>query len=576
MLKISRKDVVDFKEDYESYLGELSKLGFIYYDKEDLVEMKRKADNSLMGLKSYTHLLMRECTGGDLVLADRASMIKYLTDHLNVPEHLLTKTSKDSYGDTKYTVSVDAKTMAKVQSKGYKSDLIDHYLEITSGKIKNGLIGTAIKSCIPSDKVSHDGAPLYKVFHNITPNETLRTYYSDFNHQQLGHNVTAMKSPSDYIMVKGDFAQSDLKIAYNMLLRDKSNIDLFYKTPDSYKAVAKEVEDDEFSEESFKENRPVYKVYTLAPLYGGVDSVDEESKFVIDGVVSWLETLPVYVEFRNRIQKRIDCNLPVNVKSYFGNVITRYPSTNKRGKSDNDVMNQCLNAPIQTGTSEIVTFCGNSIMKQFKELGVTSEDGGVYCYLNRHDELVFLLHKDHIDKSYVFQQNENILVDDWMPLRIEFEFTTSYTERNEEIDNLCKSYYKEPEVIDVQSLIEQGKSGNYYIPCEDTLELNIGVHRGEGSSIICMENEKSGRITYLEINTTDTSEILDAITSNVTSKSDDLFRNDVTAVHIRTSIIVTGYDVFTTMPIVFNPQIVEADFRRLTHMAREKYEEINK
>lgn len=570
MLKLNKYSPIDF----DKYMEHLDYLGFLYYELESMSYIQRRMDQEISTMADLVYRTMLECSAGKVIGTSRQNVIRFLTGFQGVPESLLLSTKKDSNnGKTYSTFSIDEKHLSKVYDRGYAKEFIDYYLKYKSKVAKHGLI----KSCISQFQesggiVNNKGKKLYKVTHNIKQNGTLRTYYSQFSHQQLAKEaLVSIGVPDGYTIVKGDFAQSDLKIVYNMLLRDRSNLDIMYRHADSYEGMARIVEGSSFNLEKFKEERPLYKENTLAPVYGAESAVTEEAQRVVNNVNSLLETLPIYNKFKNRIKRKVDCNLPVVVTTYFGNKI-EIESTFKGPK---EVVDAALNAPAQAGTSEIIVACANAIMDRFAEHGVTEENGGIYLYLNRHDELVFLINNKYLEYCWIFQDTEDILVDDWMPLKIEFSYSDNYAIDNPIIDNLCKSYYKDVEPVNINALIEKGKNCEYFIPCEDTLVLYVGTYSDGGKTVICFLNKDTGKITYKEVNSESADIIINSIVQILSEKRNELFNKDITSVCVYTTLVVEDSSISKGIPIVFKRDFEDSIYRKVQGLALDKYDEVN-
>lgn len=559
-LKLTKYSPIDMQK----YLNHLSYLGFVYYDLNGLSFNSRKMQQEVSTLKQQVTDMIRECSGGVLHNGSKYNVEQLLTRYKGIPESMLLdrKTGK---------VSLEKNKLTRAYERGFAKEFISLYLYFTSVRAKSGLLASAVSKCDYSDVVSNDGAPLAKVTHNIKESANLRTYYNDFNHQQLSEEaLKCMKAPKGYFLVMGDFEQSDLKITYNMTLRDAGNIDIMFRCKDSYEGISRVVEGDEFSQEKFKTERPLYKENTLATVYGAQSASSKEGARVVNNMKNYLSTLPVYNEFKSRIEKRIDTGLPVTVRTYFGNTISINAEKDSKG-----ILDAALNAPSQTGTSEIVIACANAIMDKFTERGITEENGGIYLYLNRHDELIFLIKDEHLAHCDIFQECQDILVDDWMPLRIEFSYSDNYIIPNEYIDRLCKSCYKDLESIDVQSLIDNAKDSEFFIPCEDTLRLCVGVAREEGRSVLSFYNLDSENITYHEVGSSDKNDLVNAVCKIIGSKKTELFKNDVTAVLVYTDLLLHDQSIMSGLPIVFKINYNDAIYRKAQMAAEYKLKELN-
>lgn len=564
MLKLSKHDKVD-REKYHKHLGYL---GYIYYDLDELISMNSVFEQRCSSLRYLLNQTARECSGGNIYIADTKGVRDFLIRHRNVPEYLLQKKDKGVMKP-----SIASTVLTNVKEKGYDSEFIDMWILFRSMTQKNGYIKTAMHECEECDAVTEDGRRLYKITHNFSENNTFRTYYSDYNHQQLPKECTvALKAPKGYTLVKGDFAQSDLKIAYNMLLRDPSNYDVMYNCKDSYEGFARMMEGPDFSLERFKRERDVYKQNSLAPLYGGSKSNTVEGQRVRQNVSDYLETIPSYVTFKNRLDKRLNTGLPVTVRTYFGNEIL----IQNFEKNKNALLNEALNAPMQGGTSEVVIHLGNAIMDRFKEKGITEENGGIYLYLNRHDELVFLVKNEYMEYSYIFQECEDVIIDDWMPLKIAFSFSDNYWIPNERIDNMFKAYYKEPEMINVPALIEKARKSKVFIPCDDTLSLVAGYCKNStaNKTVLCFLNTDSGKVTYHEVGSVDTNDIIESIIAIINSKAIDLINRNVTAAIVYTDLLYQDKIIGARMPISFKKGFDSGLFLKAMSLAESKANEV--
>lgn len=560
MLRLTKDSPIDMYK----YLEHLSYLGYIYYDMNELDYTSRKNTQELGTLKYLIVQLMKECSGGVVQDDSRYSIIQFLTKHQGVPDSFLIDRKTGDY-------SIAQKKLTKIYERGYAREFINLYSDFSSKRSKAGLLNSAVSACKESDKVDYSGKPLYKVTHNINENGTLRTYYRDFNHQQLSKDaLRAMKAPAGYTLVKGDFAQSDLKIVYNMMLKDPSNLDIMYNYPDSYEGISRVVEGPMFNKEKFLEERHLYKQNTLAPIYGAESSESFEGQRIVNNINDYLKTLSVYSEFKKRIEKRIETGLPVYVRTYFGNEVP-IDSTNRSPK---DVMHAALNAPVQTGTSEIVIACANAIMDKFAENGITEENGGIYLYLNRHDELIFMINNDYVNYSWIFQECEDILVDDWMPLKIEFSYSDNYIVPNDNLDRLCKSSYKRKEPINISELITKAKSSEFFIPCDDTLRLALGCVVGKDKSVVSLLNVDKNTYKVMDIDTTDLNEIVKYVLLKIGGKKAELLKDDVTSVIVYTDLVLQDVSFNAGLPVLFKTKFNDSMYRQAKMLADKRLKEL--
>ena len=542
MLKLNRNSKVDF----DKYLSRLSYMGSIYYNLDKISYPLSRAVLLRNSLSDYIYRFLLESSGGAVMGINRDSIFNYLINTCKVPKSLLESKKNDGDG-VYYTLSIDAKHLEAVRDKGFAVEFIDIWLKYTSLKTQISLIEGIIKRRDPSNiKKNLHGQTLFGIGHEINYSEAYRTYYKNFSHQQVPKAyLTSLDAPAGYTMVKGDFEQSDLKIVYNMLLKDKSNVDIMFRHQDSYEGVARLVEGDSFDLDVFKENRALYKQNTLSPVYGGTSATTKQAQDVIDRVNSYLSTLDVYQEFKKRIERKIECKLPVVVNTYFGNSIEISNTKNHK-----QLMDAALNAPGQAGTSEVVVMCANSIMDKFAEYGITQENGGIYLYLNRHDELVFLVKNEFLEYSWIFQDHEDIIVEGWMPLKISFSFSDNYAIDNDEVDKLAKSYYRELEPINVDKLIQDSLSTEYFIPCEDTKIYYIGTHSEDGRTCIVFLNEDLNVEMAREVNTENKDIVLSSIINIIGQNHIELRENNYTSACVFTTLVMDEVSAMKGIPII--------------------------
>ena len=565
MLKVSRDSEVDF----DKYIDRLSYMGYIYYNFDKIAYPKSRADLLKSSLSDYLYRFLLESSGGRSIGIKRDVIIRYLIDVMKVPESMLLAKKKDGNGQIYQAHSIDAKHLEAVRDKGFAVEFIDNYLNYTSLVSQIGLIEGLMRRKDSNVTMTNGlGQTLYGIGHSIQFSDAFRTYYSEFSHQQVPKQfLTALDAPSGYTMVKGDFSQSDLKIVYNMLLRDKSNVDVMFKYKDSYEGMARLVEDNSFSLENFKESRNLYKQNTLSPIYGGTSASTEKAQRVIDNINRYLLELPVYQEYKKRINKKIECGLPVVLNTYFGNSIEVKDPYNNPKK----IMDRALNTPAQAGTSEVVVLCANSIMDEFERHGITQENGGIYLYLNRHDELIFLIKNEYLEYSWIFQDNEDIIVDGWMPLRIEFSYSDNYVIENEHIDKLCKSYYREQEPINVDKLIKEALVSEYFIPCEDTKVYYIGTYSEGGKTCIVFMNEEMNVEFAHEVTTEDKDLLLSSIINIIGGKHLEFKNQNCTSVCLFTTLVHDEISVSKGLPIVIKSNFSDGVYRSCLSEAKLRF-----
>src|SRR5699024_7556787 len=126
----------------------------------------------------------------------------------------------------------------------------------------------------------------------------------------------------------------------------------------------------------------------------------------------------------NRIDKYLEYQVPITIDTYFGNKVY-VPKQNSR----DETKNKSLNAPFQSGTSEVVIKIVMSMIEKFRSLGYGPED--IRTYIVRHDEPVFMVSEKCIKDAWVFEECKEIFVDSWRPLGLDFTYGYSYLVEDE-------------------------------------------------------------------------------------------------------------------------------------------------
>lgn len=562
LTKDSDIDVLGFERD-------LTYLGFLYVDREALVTSIDVLTYRIETMHALCKDVMACNTGFALNDLSTKTITKYLIDFEYCPESIL-------YPQGKATPSLDRKkVLDRLYSMGKAREFIDKYIILKSLKSKRGLLKGILESCEKTDKISHDGKPLYKVGFNLREQDNLRFYTSEKNVQSVPRDfLGCFKCPNDYVIVSGDFEQSDLRIAYSLMLRNEQNMDIVYSCTDMYEAFARIFLRDEFDLEDFKENRnSIYKGITLGPIYGETKGNTPKEQYYIDRANEYLNKYcPQYVEFKRRINEKISLGVPLNIESYFGNSQSIPESFNGRPMKDFERRNKALNAPIQTGTSEIVIATERSIMNEFAKVGATPENGGIYAYLTRHDELIFMVKKDFLNHSYIFQNHETVKVDNWFPLKIGFEYLTAFKHPSEDITEFAHRFYsREPELL----VKPKEFIPNKFIPVKDTLSVCIGLSKIPeiDSTIMVFYNEKSNKVSADFIPSTEADKLYETVISRIGRNSQALRATGNDMVFVQTDMYMQKSSIYVGILIKFLNNFSNTLFTKscliADHLARE-------
>lgn len=423
MFKINRTDVVDT----ETYSKHINHLGYILYDR-DMLE-RDNAYYKAHGETCYDLARMRMIykSGYKHCYLDRNNILDYLLDYERCPERFFKTRKSQNY-------SLDSKRVLGVlREKGFAQEFIDYYIEYKSWMTKCSKMRSILDNCKECVSVSAAGSKLYKLPFVASVQTNRRFNYNNFDIiSEIPKAVSnCIGVDKDHLLAWGDFAQSDFRIAYNLFLRSPENDKKFAQYEDKYEALARmlaEQNNEQFDYDKFKRERQLYKRNTLATMYGKrAGELEEDDKF-IKKFAAFIEKMPAYAEYVQRIGKYIDLHLPIMVSSYFGFVQQIYDGPNV---SRSSVLDVSLNTPVQTGSSEIVISVVNHILSECYAMGYTSDD--ISLYMTRHDEPIFRISKKAKDVFRVLNDHSTVIVDDWTPLHLDWEFGYNYGVSDDEL-----------------------------------------------------------------------------------------------------------------------------------------------
>lgn len=251
-------------------------------------------------------------------------------------------------------------------------------------------------------------------------------------------------------------------------------------------------------------------------MYGTRDSIEKNKKSFIDKLSNFFETCPKYAEYEKRIRDRIELGLPFVIQSYFGHQEIINPTS-----YDRNILFKALNTPLQSGTSEIVILIVNKILDTFYDLGYTEDD--ISVYMVRHDEPIFKVHKRLKKDLWIFNQASIIIVDSWIPLRIDFSCGYYY---KEEDDNLMaemkKSYAQNLNKI---SIFKADPEEKEYYPLNPVLHLSVFYEKLKDYSIVAFCDIEKDLADIKLIRTTDDSLIKDFIYSKFKNIEEHSFKD---------------------------------------------------
>jgi len=499
MYKFTKHD----EPDIDKYEDRLRTNGCICYDYELMESMYlfATAQKDTLASLAKDEMIFKShgyCTD----LSSNNEILNFLMKYEGCPERYFCLKKRDSY-------SLDQKkVLEKLEGNGYALDFLRSYKAYKSYVSRCGKIGKLLERCTEDAGVNNEGTKIRHIYYNVAQQKNLRYNYNNTDIIGIPKDYNSCITVEDgYFLAWGDFAQSDFRIAYNLFLRSDENDEIMNSCEDKYEALARMVareEHTEFDLEKFKSERQVYKRMTLATVYGTRDSQIADEQQFIKRMTEFLYKCPRYVEYEQRINDRIDLGLPVNIVGYFGNsemIMNKYRRA--------DIVNDALNAPVQMGTSEIVILTINAILDEFYKLGYTSDDISVYYV--RHDEPVFKIRKNVLKDCWVFKQFETILIDDWSPLRLDFDYGYRYKVSDNDLKKSVSDItLANKDKINLLKPGEFTRESFYPIPATAKLYLDIH-HTSDQKSVVTVYSDKYNAVCYYLVNSVDESELINFV-----------------------------------------------------------------
>jgi len=418
----------------------------------------------------------------------------FLVKYEKVPENLIMKIGKKGP-----IYSLDKTIREKLNSYNYVPelmDLINAYTEIdTSVDIGRSLLRALIKT----DLISNCGDEIYSAPFSYKESDTFRVYTSDISATTIPIKyVKHITSPKDYLLLWCDFAQIDLRCAWNMILRynneQSANIDINSDTIDFYKLVAQDVSltnKRNFSEEKFKEDRHKYKRIILSTINGAsVQALinDIKDKVFSENLYNYINTQnKAYVEYKETINNNIASKVNFYMQTYFGTKMY-IPFDGL----DKDICTASLNRPLQGTSADIQKLVTVDIYNKMQSL--INDPTKFFPILNRHDETLWYIHKECLPFLNEFNSMCKIQIDDWDLIELEWEIGYNYKTpitdiKNKYINNSEEKFIKSNEILPKPFLQpiplvtfycqEKIEDYNLYIISLDWDNLIFDVYKGD-------------------------------------------------------------------------------------------------
>lgn len=326
---------------------------------------------------------------------------------------------------------------------------------------------------IDCDIKGFGGISLYAMRNVYKRRKTGRYYASEVAIVQLPEmNRNSITVPEDYFMLGVDLHQIDMRVGYNMYLRGRyKEEDLLFdnEKKDKYKAMY-EIVCKKYNMPSdmelFTENRGEIKTCILAGMYGAQIQKLQSVLNNIDvnkAIVNYFKTHELYQEQCDKIQRLYNLDVPFIVRDFFGfEIDIEITVKDENGISSvtklqfEKVCDYVFSRTIQSTSNSIVVLWTNYIIRAMREEGV--DESNLWINMVRHDEIVFTIHKDVIDKLDKLYDALSIRISDWGDITFQPEVYIHYGDKEgslegeqEELDTIKNKldclYSKEYEYV---------------------------------------------------------------------------------------------------------------------------------
>lgn len=519
MLKFTKDSYVDV----DKYNDHLHYNRYILYDRNRMEDTYYYENAKKLTYQQLAIDVMLQHSQGFHNSLAKEPLYHFLTYFEHCPAHYFSKRGVKG-------ISVDMKKVIdKLLSNGYSQEFLEKYKSYRRADSYSNTIRKVLEECYERKGKNHFGIDTNAIFYDVNVQQNLRFNYKDRDIVAFPKTYANTFTTEDgYFLVWGDFAQSDFRIAFNLLLRDEKNTKFMSNIEDKYEGLARLIaksENKQFNLAEFKEMRKMYKTLTLACMYGTRNSAERPKQEFIQMLSKFLENCPKYAEYEKRIKERISLGMPFAVRSYFG-----HEEIINLDSYDRNPLFKALNTPIQAGTSEIVILTVNKILDMFYELGYTEED--VSVYMVRHDEPVFKI-KESVKKDlWIFKQATDIIVDDWMPLHLDFSPGYYYKEVDDDLQQAMITSYKENE-----DKIDYFESDSFcseeYYPISPILNMSIYYEKLQDSTVVCFCDIEKTLVDIKVVKTLDDNELKGYIYSKFKQIEEKAFNQGYFAVVIQ-------------------------------------------
>lgn len=434
---------IDSVHPMDEYLDLLRTSSNIYIDNHRLEVALRDCKYKTADYRSLVSLYLTIETGGMIRGSSRDDIIEFL---------LLAGVDLDKRYSNRKTkqYSLDRKHVVEPMIKdGIHVELLENHLKASTFSSHYNFLSTLYSNRLIHRKCS-DGNFIIKYGTHIGEEQNLRAYYSDIAVVSIPKIYSSIVCAGDELqhLAWCDYPQADWRFAYNLFIKDGSNIEIMTKYEDAYEGLARLVEGDKFNSETFKTSRKDYKVSCLSTFY-----YSSNKSPVSNAIRDYFLSCEKYKRYANDLEWLQKFKLPVPCKSYFDHTQLLPEAPYPRS-----FISKGMNTPIQTFTSHVVNETVFGILERFWNLGYTKDDINIYYV--RHDEPIFVFRDSIIKDAWIFEDCSEIFLEGFTPIKLDFYFGDYYKEVNEDLTKRIKQESKKyPEYIHHYS---GGQAKDYY------------------------------------------------------------------------------------------------------------------
>lgn len=397
----------------------------LYVNYKDLCNLVYIDEAILENLQSLIQKHIAFYTDEWIDKINASNVCYYLEHYENVPNNFLT-----TKGVNGVHYSLNEENRNNLNQYNYVPefmDLLNTYFGMKTA-MENGR--SLLKAFKKTDLINNAGKEIWQAPFSYRESDTYRVYTSNISATTIPLKyIKTITAPKDYYIIWSDFAQIDLRCAWNMLLR-YNNKSLTQDEPvekvDFYRMVAEDISNInnlEFNINQFKKDRPKYKVSMLSTINGAsINSIirDTGDKLFAESLYKYVnEQNKSYKSYKETIYKNIDSCVNFYMQSYFGTkMYMPYKGLDK------DICNASLNRPFQGTSADIQKLVTVDIYDRMQSL--IQDKAKFFPILNRHDETLWYIHKDCLKYLPQFNDCCEVQIDDWDIVQLEWDIGTEY------------------------------------------------------------------------------------------------------------------------------------------------------